>query len=538
MGYIVKMPKLGLEMDSGTLNVWTVSEGDTVEEGAVVAEIESEKTTAEIDAREDGVLRRIFVKEGDVTDPGAPLGIVAAPDADIDDLVAEVEGESTATSETPSETEGSGAERESDPQGSDTRAATDGSTASVSDVKATPRAKQRAEELDVDLTTIDGTGPQGSIAESDVEAAAEDDSAEPTDDVKATPRAKRRAEELDVPLHAAEGTGPQGAVTEGDVEAAAESMEEEQSAADMASGGATASAAAATDEPDVPAERVFATPSARRLARELGVDVETVGAEIDGRLTETDVRMAAEGTRGDEDETVPGTRNEEQPLTGMRSTIAERLGQSDRNAVHVTEHRSADAEELLAAATAADEALSPDVSVTDILLTALSATLDAHPEFNATFEDDVHRLRKAHNICVAVDIDAGLIAPVIPDVDSLSLSDLAAKRREVTDRALSGEYTMDDLTGGTITVSNLGVLGVERFDPVINPPQIAILGVNTIKREVVPTEDDGVAVRKQISFSLSFDHRIVDGADAARFLGTLVEHVENPWPLVIAAGEK
>ncbi|WP_231186669.1 2-oxo acid dehydrogenase subunit E2 [Haladaptatus sp. DYF46] len=534
MGYIVKMPKLGLEMDSGTLNVWTVSEGDTVEEGAVVAEIESEKTTAEIDAREDGVLRRVFVEEGDVTDPGAPLGIVAAPDADIDDLVAEVEGESA---ETPSEASAEDADS-SPAQEDDARVTTDGSTAPVSEVKATPRAKRRAEELDVDLTAIDGTGPQGAIAESDVEAAAEDDSSEPTDDVKATPRAKRRAEELDVPLHTAEGTGPQGAVTEGDVEAAAESMEGEAAEAEATSTEPTGGESTAAAATDVPTERVFATPSARRLARELGVDVETVGAEIDGRLTESDVRMAAEGTTSDEAETVPGTREEERPLTGMRSTIAERLGRSDREAVHVTEHRSADAEELLAAASAADEALSPDVSVTDVLLTALSATLDAHPEFNATFEDDVHRLHEAHNICVAVDIDAGLIAPVISDVDALSLSDLAAKRREVTNRALSGEYTMDDLTGGTITVSNLGVLGVERFDPVINPPQIAILGVNTIKREVVPTEDDDVAVRKRISFSLSFDHRIVDGADAARFLGTLVERVENPWPLVIAAGEK
>ncbi|WP_266081473.1 2-oxo acid dehydrogenase subunit E2 [Haladaptatus caseinilyticus] len=532
MGYIIKMPKLGLEMDSGTLNVWTVSEGETVEEGAVVAEIESEKTTAEIDAREDGVLRRVFVEEGGVTEPGEPLGIVAAPDADIDDLIADVEGESAeSVSETSAEAGGSNA-----PQEGDSQVVTDGSTASMSEVKATPRAKRRAEELNVDLTLIDGTGPQGAIAESDVEAAAEDESADATDDIKATPRAKRRAAELDVGLHLVEGTGPQGAVTEGDVETTAESMEDEAATAESMDEEATT--AAVTDEPEIPTERVFATPSARRLARELGVDVESVGAEIDDRLTETDVRMAAEEMTSDEAETVPGTREEERPLTGMRSTIAERLGQSDREAVHVTEHRSADAEELLAAATAADEALSPDVSVTDILLAALSATLDAHPEFNATFEDNVHQLHEAHNICVAVDIDAGLIAPVIPDVDSLSVPDLAAKRKKVTDRALSDEYTMDDLTGGTITVSNLGVLGVERFDPVINPPQIAILGVNTIKREVVPTNDDDVAVRKRISFSLSFDHRIVDGADAARFLGTLVEHVENPWPLVIAAGEK
>ncbi|ELK56280.1 dihydrolipoamide S-acyltransferase, partial [Haloferax sp. BAB-2207] len=226
----------------------------------------------------------------------------------------------------------------------------------------------------------------------------------------------------------------------------------------------------------------------------------------------------------------------ERPLSGMRRTIADRLGESYREAVHVTVDRRADAEELLAAANAADDALGVDVSITDVLLLALSASLDEHPEFNATFEDGVHRLHGEHNVCIAVDIDEGLIAPVVRDVASLSLSELAETRAEVTQRALSGDFTMDDLSGGTFTVSNLGVLGVESFDPVINPPQVAILGVNTIRREAVPTDDGDVAVRRVISFSLSFDHRIVDGADAARMLGTLVEHVENPWPLVIAAG--
>ncbi|MCO8268209.1 DUF99 family protein [Haloferax sp. AB510] len=226
----------------------------------------------------------------------------------------------------------------------------------------------------------------------------------------------------------------------------------------------------------------------------------------------------------------------ERPLSGMRRTIADRLGESYREAVHVTIDRRADAEELLAAANAADDALGVDVSITDVLLLALSASLDEHPAFNATFEDGIHRLHGEHNVCVAVDIDEGLIAPVVRDVASLSLAELAETRAEVTQRALSGDFTMDDLSGGTFTVSNLGVLGVESFDPIINPPQVAILGVNTIRREAVPTDDGDVAVRRVISFSLSFDHRIVDGADAARMLGTLVEHVENPWSLVIAAG--
>nr|WP_223301615.1 E3 binding domain-containing protein [Haladaptatus sp. R4] len=267
MAYVVKMPKLGLEMDSGTLNAWTVSLGDTVEEGATIAEIESEKTTAEIDAREDGVLRRIFVEEGDVTDPGAPLGVVAAPDADIDELVAEVEGESTTVEDEPSsESATTATTAAAEDGGHGAGVQSQSSSASTASVKATPRAKRRAEELGVDLTSIDGTGPQGAVDESDVEAAADGEAAESDEDVKATPRAKRRAEELGAALHDADGTGPQGAVTEEDVEAVAATSEPEPAAAestDVGPSGAT--------EPDVPAERVFATPSARRLARELGV---------------------------------------------------------------------------------------------------------------------------------------------------------------------------------------------------------------------------------------------------------------------------
>ncbi|MGA9402368.1 E3 binding domain-containing protein, partial [Haladaptatus sp.] len=334
MAYVVKMPKLGLEMDSGTLNAWTVSVGDTIKEGATIAEIESEKTTAEIDAREDGVLRRIFVEEGDVTDPGAPLGIVAAPDADIDELIAEVEGESTAVEDEPSSESATAAAAGDDGQGASVQRQS--TSASAASVKATPRAKRRAEELGVDLTTVDGTGPQGAVDEADVEAVADSEAAagetaESDENVKATPRAKRRAEELGVALHDADGTGPQGAVTEADVEAVAAASEPEPAAAestDVGPSGAT--------EPDVPSERVFATPSARRLARELGVDVESIETPDNGRLTETDVRRAtgdesaaveaATEEPSDEATTVPGTRQEDRPLSGMRRTIADRLG--------------------------------------------------------------------------------------------------------------------------------------------------------------------------------------------------------------------
>ncbi|KAB1192280.1 2-oxo acid dehydrogenase subunit E2 [Haloferax sp. MBLA0076] len=489
MAYIVKMPKLGLEMKSGELAAWLVEEGGAVTEGEPIAEIESEKTTAEITAKEDGVLRRVLLAEGDSTAPGGVVAIVAEADEDISSLEAE---------------------------------------AGVGDADAGAEDAEAAEEEPETATAEASSASQSAVTQ---QKPAEQEQTKEASDVRASPRAKQLADELGVDLTTVEGTGFQGSITEEDVEGAAESAPSE---------GGAAAADAATSSEGAAGKRVFAPPSARRLARELGVEISQVeGTGQNGRITESDVRAAAESGGVSEGEAVAAEAEPvemERPLSGMRRTIADRLGQSYRESVHVTVNRRADAEELLAAADAADDALGVDVSISDVLILAVSAALDEYPAFNATFEDDVHQLHESHHICIAVDIDEGLIAPVVRDVDSLSLAELAETRIEVTQRALSGDYTMDDLTGGTFTISNLGVLGVESFDPIINPPQVAILGVNTIRKEVVPTDDGDVAVRRVISFSLSFDHRIVDGADAARFLGSLVEHVEKPWPLVIAAG--
>jgi pyruvate dehydrogenase E2 component (dihydrolipoamide acetyltransferase) len=405
MGYVVRMPKLGLEMSSGTVTRWVVDEGESVERGDVLAEVESEKAAAEVEAREDGVLRRRVLDETEAVEPGDPLGILAGADEDISPLEAQVDDETAAP------------DSESEP--------------------ATTASSDESSDHSSAATTRDESSP--------------------ADDPKASPRAKRRAADLGVDLTTVEGTGPQGSITEADVVAAA---------------------------------AVDGEPTARA-----------------GRTTD-------------------------RPLSGMRETIADRLGKSSREAVHVTEHRTVDAEAALAAADAAAETFSADVSVTDVLLRALSAALVDHPEFNATFEADVHRLHEQHNLCVAVDVDEGLVAPVVRDVRSDHVVDIAEKRARATELARSGDYTMDDLSGGTFTVTNLGVFGVESFDPVINPPQVAILGVNAIGERPAKGDDGSVVFRRTLPLDLSFDHRVVDGADAARFLDTLVGHLEEPWPLL------
>lgn len=220
------------------------------------------------------------------------------------------------------------------------------------------------------------------------------------------------------------------------------------------------------------------------------------------------------------------TVREERSLTPMRRTIANRLSESYRNAVHVTASRDVDAEGLLSATESADARLDADVSLIDLVLRAVSEALAAHPAFNATFEDETHRLYEEHNVGIAVDVEAGLVAPVIRDLGSLSLAEGVAERRRLTARVQSGEYTMRDLQGGTFTVTNLGVLGVDSFTPVINPPEVAILGVDRLRERARPG-DDGVEFRTYVRYDLSFDHRVVDGADAARFLDTLADRTND-----------
>ena len=460
MAYIVKIPKLGLEMDTGTVVQWYVDEDDAVSEGEPIAEIESEKTSASVDARENGVLREVFLAVGEDAPPGEPMGIVADPEADITELLASIDTDRSAGDQVKAEAAG----QTDDVSPTDTESQADASITDSTTVRASPRAKRRADELGVALESIEGTGPGGAITEADVEASTE--TAASPEPVRISPRAKKRADELDVDPAGVSGSGPDGAITEADVEAYA--------AADSQTGGDKAGTLDDTDRRDILAER---------------------------------------------------------PLDGMRRTISSRLGESYRNAVHVTEHMTAIADPLVDAAAASSAVTGEDISVVDVLLTTISAALGEHPELNGTFEDDVHHIYGERNIAIAIDVDDGLVAPVIRGVDSMSIAELAAKRQQVTEKTLSGEYTMDDLTGGTFTVSNLGLLGVESFDPIINPPQIAILGVNAMTDQPVAVDGD-VVVKRVLPLDLSFDHRIVDGADAARFLGSLVDHIQNPWPLL------
>ncbi|HEX6988241.1 MAG TPA: dihydrolipoamide acetyltransferase family protein [Bacillota bacterium] len=332
---------------------------------------------------------------------------------------------------------------------------------------------------------------------------------------------------------------------------------------------AAAPAAAPADQAPAPAaggpngrRRALATPATRRLARELGVDINRVqGTGPGGRVTDDDVRAFAEGrqpaaagpaapqpiapapaaTAPEGPRPAPAlqpvivtgeTPEERIPLRGLRRTIAERMVKSMYTAPHVTHMDEVDVTELVALrrkARAAAEARGVKLTYLPFIAKALIAALREFPYLNATLDDERQEivLKRYYHIGIATDTDDGLIVPVVKHADRKSILQIAAEIEFLADRARQRKVDVDDLRGGTFTITNIGALGGIFSTPVINHPEVAILGVHKIQEKPV-VRDGEIVVRSILPLALSFDHRVVDGAYAARFLNRVMAYLEQP----------
>ncbi|MFW5815048.1 MAG: dihydrolipoamide acetyltransferase family protein [Spirochaetota bacterium] len=262
------------------------------------------------------------------------------------------------------------------------------------------------------------------------------------------------------------------------------------------------------------------SPRARRLAESEGVEYERLsGSGPGGRIMVRDVQAAATERAGQNVDTAePGTAT---PIRGMRKLIAERMHASLASTAQLTMDASADARALLAYRArlkAADAERLQSVSINDLVLYAASRVLRDFPALNATFSDGVVRTYDQVDLGFAVDTPRGLMVPVIRGADRRSLADLAAEAHRLAKGCLEGGITPDELSGGTFSVTNLGAFGIERFTPVLNAPQVAILGVCAITQRPAP---NGEGTIPAMGLSLTIDHQVVDGAPAARFLQAL-----------------
>ena len=332
--------------------------------------------------------------------------------------------------------------------------------------------------------------------------------AQPTTTTVATPVAQRLAKAHRVDLSTVVGTGPAGRITRMDVEAAW------------------------ADHPrptvETGPEKVRATPAARRIAREHGIDLSAVrGSGPRGRVQADDVRAFTPVPAA-----APAPAPEVVPLQGMRRTIAERMTSSYRTAPHITFTVRVDMTsftEVRAQLNAKAEASGgPHVSATAFIVKAVAWALKRHPWLNSTLRDEHIHLLPDVNVGVAVAVEDGLIVPVVCQVGCKSVEEVAAEVNDLTARARVGQLAPADIAGGTFTVSNLGPFGIEQFTAIINPPQAAILAVGATQPEVVVGEGDRIVVRRMMRMTLSVDHRIVDGAVAAHFLVDLRAALEAP----------
>jgi pyruvate dehydrogenase E2 component (dihydrolipoamide acetyltransferase) len=314
--------------------------------------------------------------------------------------------------------------------------------------------------------------------------------------------------------------------------------------------GSVAVAAPPAVEMASPRAKIFVTPRARKVADELGIDLNQVkGTGPGGRILERDVLAVAQTITpipttapapvpppAPTPVAAPTIAATPLPLTGMRRVIAERMVHSQQTVAEVTLTQEADVGEVMKLR----EQVSAEwqklhgfkVSPTEVIVKAVARALREHPRLNSSLTDTGIQIHTEVNIGVAVALDEGLIVPVIHSADQKSLLEIAKEVRDLSERARKNQLSRDEVTGGTFTVSNMGMLGVEAFTPIINWPECAILGVGRIAERAV-ARDGQVVVRPTMWLSLTFDHRIVDGAPAAVFLSRVRQLIESPYLLFV-----
>jgi pyruvate dehydrogenase E2 component (dihydrolipoamide acetyltransferase) len=456
MPFEIVMPRLGWNMETGSLGQWLKRDGERVAEGELLFTVEGDKATQEVEAVASGTLH-IPVDSpapGVEIAVGTVLGYLLRPGEAPPAVARGPAGETPAL---PGEAPASAAR--SQPVGSA------GEANAGEDIfpAISPRARRVAGELGVDWTELQGSGRTGRIVERDVRRAAAEQ-----------PRAVR------------------------------------------------------------PAEAV--SPVARRVAAELDVDVAALAARTPGkRLRRADIEGEAERARSERDQLPaaerPAPAGAILPITAVRRTIATRMAASAHTAAAVTLTTEADATELVRLRKELQaDGIEPVPTYNDLFARLVAPALLEHPQVNARFEGDAIVEAATANIGLAVDTERGLLVPVLRDVQAKSLRQLAREAAALVEKARTGRITPDELHGGTFTITNLGMYEIDAFTPIINLPECAILGVGRIvpKQVVVDAVAERVAIRQMVFLSLTFDHRLVDGAPAARFLQRVKQYVEKP----------
>lgn len=460
------MPKLGETMKEATVGEWKKKEGDFIKVGDVILEITTDKATLEVESFENCVLLKILAKPGEVLPVNAPIAIIG----------------------------------------------------------------DKGDTLPADLSSILGPSAQAAVpvagtqsaqaAAGDSASAAAPAQAEEAGRIFASPRARKLAQDEKVPLQILKGSGPNGRIVEQDVE-----------------------------EYLARRKAVRATPTALEVAYQRGIDLLNVKASgVDGRITEEDVIKAAAGAPETAAPTPEVARPAPQParletvapvqlpaggeipLTNMRRTIATRMSQSKQTVPHFYLFTEVDMTEAAVYRAQINATGDVKVSFNDMVVAAMGNALRLVPIVNRQWRDGKLIQLDTFNVSIAVASDDGLMVPVLRDVPSKGLRQIASESRVLIEKARRKALLPDEYVGGSCTVSNVGVFGIGGVFPIINTPESFIIGVGAIKPKVVVIEG-GIHIRSMMSLTLSGDHRAIDGASGAQYLKAVTDLLEKPSSL-------
>jgi len=484
--YEVVMPKLGLIMTEARLAKWYIEDGEWVEDGELLFALESDKSAIDIEAPAGGRVS-IVVLAGDTVPVMTPVAYILV--------------EESAMPGTISKPVHAAAEETTVKEGSKQKPPSQARPISI--VRASPKARKQAQLRGIDLADIVGSGPREMVVVADLNHIVKQDP------VNATPIARKMAAEYRLDLRDLTGTGPGGRINRTDVTNALAGAMANLPTNGPASAPGTAEGAPDVSAPDVSAPDVSA----------LDVSAPDVGAPDVGA---PDV--------GASDIGAPSIGEKPRPLTGLRGVIAQRLSESWRERPQVTLTTEVEATNLVSARRQLNAETGRKVSYNAFFLMAAARVLREQPQVNVRLTDVGVVTLQNINIGLAVDTKRGLLVPVLFRADKNSILALDTKINDMVQRALAGRILPDELSGGTFTITNLGLFGIDAFTPIINPPEAAVLGIGRIApRPFVVGRQ--LEVRDTVTLSLSFDHRLLDGAPAARFLQRIATLIERPIAL-------
>lgn len=552
MAEVVKMPKMSDTMTEGVMAKWHKKVGDKVKSGDVLAEVETDKATMDLESYWDGTMLYIGVEEGKAVPVDAVIAVIGK--------------------------EGEDYKAALDAEGAAAPAAAEDKPAAEAPAKEEPKAESKGaaitdEELEkqgvtvVRMPLLSDTMTEGVIAEWHKKVGDKvknDDILADVETDKATMEVMGYAEgtllHIGVEKGAAakvngiiaivgpEGTDISGILSQGD--APAKPAADKNADAPVKEAAAAESAPAETAEP-VAADggRLKASPLAKRIAKEKGIDLSQVSGSADGgRIIKKDIEnfkpaaapaKAAESSAPAAEKQAPAIpqyigveKFTEKPVTQMRKVIAKRLSESLFTAPHFYLTMSIDMDGAIAARAKINEFSPVKISFNDMVLKAVAVALKQHPNVNSSWLGDKIRYNEHVNIGVAVAVEDGLLVPVVRFADGKSLSHISAEVKDFAQRAKAKKLQPADWEGSTFTISNLGMFGIDEFTAIINPPDACILAIGGISQ--VPVVKNGAVVPGNVmKVTLSCDHRVVDGATGSAFLQTLKALLEEPVRLLV-----